>query len=258
MPLEHEKITNKISCSGYCAKCGREHYLFQGTAYAYCLELIRTLEREKRIDFDVSPENCNPAFSTDYLFGNALGQMFGILVCNDKYGQEVVLKAFSGQYNGVWDIKGWIPTLFNAEEFDRISRDVDKEIKSLGKQIDELPGDSPERSGLIRHRKELSQDLMKEIHALYRLKNFNGDESSLFHAFIEDRGIPTGTGDCCGPKLLNYAAENSLTPAGIAEFYFGRTNRSGTKRHKEFYVSCENKCRPILGFLLCGIDGGRL
>ena len=183
--------------------------------------------------------------------------MFGVLVCKDRNGQEVVLKAFSGQYNSKWNINGWVPPLFDTNEFERISCGVDIEIKRLGKQIGLLPGGSKKKSDLIRKRKGLSQNLMKRVHSLYRLKNFNGDEISLFNAFIEDRGIPTGTGDCCAPKLLNYAARNGFIPTGMAEFYFGKPNKSGTKKHKQIYTSCDNKCRPILGFLLCGQKNDR-
>ena len=67
--------------------------------------------------------------------------------------------------------------------------------------------------------------------------------------------MPTGTGECCAPKLLHHAATHGLTPLGLAEFYVGRTNRSGTRRHGEFYAPCAEKCAPILGFLLCGVEG---
>ena len=44
---------------------------------------------------------------------------------------------------------------------------------------------------------------------------------------------------------------------GLAEFYWGRENRSGNRRHALFYPSCEEKCRPILGFMLCGLEEAR-
>jgi hypothetical protein len=66
--------------------------------------------------------------------------------------------------------------------------------------------------------------------------------------------MPTGTGDCCGPKLLAQAAIEGLRPLGLAEFYWGRENRSGSRRHTTFSASCPEKCGPILGFMLCGLD----
>ena len=94
---------------------------------------------------------------------------------------------------------------------------------------------------------------MKDLHATYLLTNFRGESKSLTDVFLGTSGIPTGTGDCCAPKLLNYAAKHNLTPLGISEFYIGKENRSKTKEHGTFYPACSSKCQPILGFLLCGL-----
>ena len=74
---------------------------------------------------------------------------------------------------------------------------------------------------------------------------------TLHEAFIESKGIPTGTGDCCAPKLLNFAAQNNLRPLGISEFFWGRENKSGNII-TPFSILLQRKCRPILG--LCCVD----
>ena len=94
---------------------------------------------------------------------------------------------------------------------------------------------------------------MKDIHALYKLTNFRGETKTFSKLFPETKNIPTGTGDCCAPKLLCHAAKNDLLPLSLAEFYVGGKNRSGSKRHGHFYPSCEEKCQPLMGFLLCGL-----
>ena len=66
------------------------------------------------------------------------GQMFGILVCTDSNGNEVVLKAFSGQFRSVWNIPGWAPPLLSESEFARITEKTDKAIHELTAQIEEL------------------------------------------------------------------------------------------------------------------------
>ena len=98
---------------------------------------------------------------------------------------------------------------------------------------------------------------MRAIHDLYRLQNFHSQRAGLEEIFAAKKGVPTGTGDCCAPKLLQYAALHNLTPLALAEFYFGRENRSGTRQHGCFYPSCRTKCYPILGFMLCGAEQGR-
>jgi len=244
-------ISDNESCFGYCVDCGKKHALGEGNARKYCRELIAELEQQQRID--LLCDSGDPRFSTDYLFGDARGQMFGVLECEDSDGQVVVLKAFSCQYNGAWLVDGWCPPLLDVDEYNRIVPDVDIEIKSLGRQIDGLPSDSEKRKELKRRRKKISQDQMKRIHSLYSVHNFKGEVVSLSEAFFQGKGMPTGTGDCCAPKLLNFAAKNNLKPLGLAEFYWGKENRSGSKKHGEFYSCCEGKCKPILGFMLCGL-----
>ncbi|MBU0728318.1 MAG: hypothetical protein KKE17_11625 [Proteobacteria bacterium] len=242
------------SCSGYCRKCGQEHTIAEGPARDYCLELMEVLEEKKRIDLTVPDAEANPHFSTDYLFGEARGQMFGILACRNQKGSKVNLKAFSGQFDGAWVVEGWAPPLFDVRQWHRISHDVEKEIKTLGKEIDRPDTDPARRANIVLQRRELSQQLMKDIHALYTLTNFHGESRPLKDVFIGQNGIPTGTGDCCAPKLFNHAARSGLIPLGLAEFYWGRENKSSSRLHRRFYPSCAGKCQPILGFLLCGLE----
>lgn len=237
-------------CSGFCSYCDKYHFLEQGKARDYCLDLMKTLEECGRIDFDVSEQCADPRLSLDYIKGEARGQMFGVLECLDTSGNPIILKAFSGQYNGVWNIKGWVPPLLDVEKFDSLAGNIDTLIKDLGKKIDRLP-EGLKRQKLTQERKNLSQNLMKEIHSLYRVHNFRSEVRPLFDFF--ENGIPTGAGDCCAPKLLNSAAKLNLLPQSLAEIYWGRTNRSGTRLQGIFYSACEEKCKPLLGFMLCGI-----
>ena len=66
------------------------------------------------------------------------GQMFGVLVCTDCNGNEVVLKAFSGQFRSVWNIPGWAPPLLSENEFARLTEKTDEEIHKLTEQIEKL------------------------------------------------------------------------------------------------------------------------
>ena len=66
-------------------------------------------------------------------------------------------------------------------------------------------------------------------------------------------GIPTGTGDCCAPKLLHYAASQGLKPIAMAEFWWG-DGETGRKIQGEFYGACEERCQPLMGFMLAGLS----
>ena len=63
--------------------------------------------------------------------------------------------------------------------------------------------------------------------------------------------IPTGTGDCCAPKLLHYAASHGLKPLALAEFWWGESSQD--KVQGEFYGACVERCQPLMGFLLSGL-----
>ena len=225
--------------------------LGEGGVKQYALSLMKCMDECQSIDFSEDPD---PKFSTDYLWGDARGMMFGVLECEDRKGEKVYLKAFSSQYNSEWHLEGWVDPLLDTQEFNRIVPPVDKQIKDIGRELLNLQKGSAEYRELASERKKLSQKLMDEIFDLYKLNNFCGERKSLKEAFAEDRGIPTGTGECCAPKLLNAAALKGLKPLGLVEFYYGRENRSGSRQHGEFYDPCKEKCGPILGFLLRGAE----
>lgn len=239
---------------GYCQRCRRQHRLGPGTTLSACLELMDRLKRENTIDLFGSGAAPDPDLRTDYLFGPARGKMFGILEGRDQGGQHHLLYAFSGQYNGRWLVEGWAPPLFDSAAYQAINEPREREIKALGREIDKARDNHIHSARLRRERVELSRRLMRELHGLYRLPNFRGEELAMQQAFLGGKAMPTGTGDCCAPKLLGAAARLGLWPLGLSEFYWGRENRSGNRRHGAFSPPCREKCAPILGFLLCGLD----
>lgn len=102
---------------------------------------------------------------------------------------------------------------------------------------------------LKQQRKQLSQQLQSEMHDSYRVTNFAGETRSLSSLLTS---MPTGTGECCAPKLLHYAATHGLKPLAMAEFWWGES--IGDKIQGEFYGACAERCQPILGFLLSGLE----
>lgn len=240
---------------GFCRSCGKEHWLPHGNSLLLCQKLMEQFESFGTVDLLSTRPGTDKALETSYLFGPARGKMFGVMECMKPDGTTTFIQAFSGQYNGRWLVDGWAPPLFDVNEFLLLTTEVEKQIKELGREIDCSPPHSLDWLALRKKRRLLSRNLMKEIHTLYSLTNFRGDTVSLTDASIKGSGIPTGTGDCCAPKLLNFAARNKLQPLGMAEFYWGKEPRSGGHKHSSFSYSCTDKCQPILGFMLCGFDG---
>ena len=88
------------------------------------------------------------------------------------------------------------------------------------------------------------------MHAAYSLMNFYGRSQTLQQ--LMPQGLPTGTGDCCAPKLLHYAATHNLQPLAMAEFWWGAS--SGDKIQGQFYSACVERCQPLMGFMLSGLQ----
>jgi len=96
---------------------------------------------------------------------------------------------------------------------------------------------------------QLQQQLFKE----YSFLNNNNEVKSLGAFF--DNNPPAGAGECCAPKLLQYAFKNKLKPIALAEFWWGKSPNSEIRTHKQFYPSCNSKCKPILqGHMLQGLE----
>ncbi len=243
-----------VPSGGYCRRCHNEHRLGPGDTLAACRRLMEDLERQTTIDLFPGSSSPDPALTTDYLFGPARGKMFGILEGRDQEGQRRFLYAFSGQYNGRWLVDGWVPPLFDTATYASINEPAERRIKEIGGAMARWREAAEHYQPLRRERAALSRQLMRDLHHLYRLRNFRGEEVSMAQAFVGGGGMPTGTGDCCAPKLLGAALRLGLYPLGLSEFYWGRENRAGTRHHGEFSPACPEKCAPILGYMLCGLE----
>lgn len=241
-------------CRGYCRRCRREHRLPLGQAGHRALRLLLELQLRGTIGLFDDSSRTDGHLTTAPLFGTERGKMFGVLEGRTGRGESRWLFAFSGQYRGRWLVPGWAPPLFNPAEYRAVHDPAEARIKDLSRSLLDLGLSRTRRQQLQDRRRRLSRRLMGEIQQLYRVSNFRGDRASLDQAFLQNGGKPTGTGDCCAPKLLNLAAELDLAPVSLAEFYFGRTTSSGTRKHGWFYSPCEDKCRPLLGYLLCGAE----
>ncbi|MBW4645710.1 MAG: RluA family pseudouridine synthase [Goleter apudmare HA4340-LM2] len=104
---------------------------------------------------------------------------------------------------------------------------------------------------LKQQRQALSRQLQTQMHAAYSLMNFLGQSLTLQQ--LMPGGLPTGTGDCCAPKLLHYAATHQLKPLAMAEFWWGPSSANQAKIRGKFYEACTERCQPLMGFLLSGM-----
>ncbi len=127
-------------------------------------------------------------------------------------------------------------------------RDRDQHLQPLQQAIAEADA---KMQILKQRRRHLSRQLQSQLHDAYVLTNFAGSTRSL-RELITTGAMPTGTGDCCAPKLLHYAATHQLQPIAMAEFWWGSPSADGYKIQGEFYGACVERCQPLMGFLLSG------
>lgn len=106
---------------------------------------------------------------------------------------------------------------------------------------------------LKQQRKAMSRRLQAQFHTAHHLTNFAG-ESQPLTALMPSGSLPTGTGDCCAPKLLHYAATHGLTPLALAEFWWGPPPAREHRVPGQFYEACAERCQPLMGFLLSGLS----
>ena len=105
-------------------------------------------------------------------------------------------------------------------------------------------------------RKQMSDELQRWLFAAYRMLNAKGEERDLIDIFREYTHAmpPAGAGDCCAPKLLQYAYQHRLRPVCMAEFWWGESPVSEIRHHLHYYPACRSKCLPILTHMLKGLD----
>lgn len=105
---------------------------------------------------------------------------------------------------------------------------------------------------LIRERARRSAALQHWLFNQYHLHNALGEVAVLPTLF---EGLPpSGSGECCAPKLLQAAFLAGFHPLCMAEFWMGVSPRDEVRCEGNFYPSCRHKCRPLLRHMLRGLD----
>ena len=179
------------------------------------------------------------------------GKMFGVLVVENEESELGFLAAYSGLLEGRNDWSYFVPPVFDAQQPDGYFKQKEREI-SLTTHISPLST------------KKMSQDLQLWLFRQYRMLNANGEDRDLVEIWRDYHQNPKiqkkfplppgGTGDCCAPKLLQYAYLKHLKPVCMAEFWWGPSPQSEIRHHGEFYPACRGKCKPVLTWMLKGLD----
>lgn len=137
----------------------------------------------------------------------------------------------------------------NKNRFKKIETELKKKLAQSSTKYREY---SDVLDELVRFRKRKSSKLQQQLFDEYKFVNSNKEAKLLRSIFNDPKGfkMPAGAGECSAPKLFQYAFLNEYKPIALAEFWWGKSPKSEGKVHKEFYPPCEDKCVPILGFML--------
>ena len=180
------------------------------------------------------------------------GKMFGVLVVENGDGLAF-LAAYSGLLEGRNDWAYFVPPVFDAQQ-------PDGYFKTKEREISRISGDA----SLSSSTKEMSQALQLWLFYQYQFLNARGETKDLVDIWQEYYSRaklrkkfplpPGGTGDCCAPKLLQYAYQHGLKPVCMAEFWWGQPTKTELRQHLNYYPACRGKCKPILTWMLQGLD----
>ena len=188
------------------------------------------------------------------------GKMFGILVV-EKDGALGYLAAYSGQIDILDGDDFFVPPVFNYLSPDGYFKCEEAEISRINHNIIMLENDEANDhcvaiDQLKTERKSRSQALQNWLFSHFVMLNAKGERRNLLDIFSDTpiKFPPSGAGECCAPKLLQYAFLNGMRPVRIAEFWWGDSPKKEIRHHLHFYPACRGRCLPILSFMMQGMN----
>ncbi|MBO5537806.1 MAG: RluA family pseudouridine synthase [Prevotella sp.] len=109
----------------------------------------------------------------------------------------------------------------------------------------------------LKHERHIQSDaLQRWLFSHFEMLNARGEKKNLLEIFSSTvfKQPPAGAGECCEPKLLQYAFAHGLHPLCMAMFWYGQSPRCEIRHHLHYYPACSGKCKPILEWMLQGLD----
>ncbi len=105
---------------------------------------------------------------------------------------------------------------------------------------------------LANQRKTKSEALQNWLFEHFVMVNYAGERRNLLDVFRDtvQQLPPAGTGECCEPKLLQYAYTHGLKPIQMAMFWWGKSPEGEIRHHLHYYPACSGKCKPVLTYML--------
>ena len=184
-------------------------------AFKYCKEIISLLE-EKKLSLVYTTKKISAE-----RFAN--GIMIGVLVAKNSAQENKILFTVSGisrKIEGKFHDAIFIEPIVSNRKIMSALQKNDKKIHLLTEKLKSCRKEDIQELQL--HRSTLTSESLEKVHELYSFYCFDGKIRSL-KQICKNQLPPTGTGDCCAPKLLNFAFKNNLTPLSMCEVFYGRS-----------------------------------
>lgn len=173
------------------------------------------------------------------------GKMFGVLVGRRRDEATLCfLAAFSGTLGGKTQQDYFVEPVFDLMADGSYFKQEEAAISTLVRSEDDT-----QRSE-AKHR---SIALQRWLFSQYRFLNANGEEAAM-QSLFGNVPPPSGTGDCCAPKLLQAAYRRGIQPLCMGEFWMGQSPKNEVREEGRFYPACSAKCKPLLRHMTQGLD----
>lgn len=198
--------------------------------------------------------------------------MLGALVCQKEDGtlqQFITVSGISCRLEGRLPAQFIEPLVSSSQIFSALEEN-DLEIHQLTDKI--KTETSPQKAAELKKLREklCGQSLLK-VFKSYSFFCADGKSRRLLEILNYDKTKklpPTGTGDCCAPKLLSFAFEHSLTPRSLAEtkIHFSLEEKTEkplcsfssdyssptlfSRPEPELFPPCDSRCALILPSIL--------
>ena len=212
-------------------------------AYSLCLKISENLRNGSYSIYSSSMESVER---------KNFPVMIGSLICKDKNNKKVKLFAISGSTKKIKKNKDddliFVDAIVSAEQIEKALEKNDDEIHALTNTINSYSGPTEVLESLKKKRLELTSQSQKNVFNLYSFNCIDGKKRSL-KEICTNNFPPTGTGECCEPKLLNYAFKNNLQPLSMAEILFRRDEKFEEQDIKAI-PPCDERCSLILPSML--------
>lgn len=161
------------------------------------------------------------------------GLIIGYLVAWNKVQKKrIVLYSASRNTRRIKNINTnlhnsiFVDSIVSISQIDKALKQNDLKIHQLTDIVNSLEK-SKGKHELIMARRKLTNQSLENVFKLYDFTRF--DEKKLLksdYSKTQCQKPPTGSGDCCAPKLLNYAFSHQLQIVSMDEIYFSPQYRS--------------------------------